>query len=58
MMCHSCKALVCSHLPQMAGEKLILKQFSALLENLDSGHGPAASQLWKKGVNAEACSER
>ena len=38
----------------MSGEKLSLEQFSALLENIDSSLGPAASQLWKEGVNTEA----
>ena len=38
----------------MSGEKLSLEQFSALLETIDSGLGPAASQLWKEGVNTEA----
>ena len=38
----------------MAGEKLSLEQFSALLKNIDSGLGPAASQLWKEGVDSEA----
>ena len=38
----------------MAGEKLSLEQFSALLKNIDPGLGPAASQLWNEGVDAEA----
>lgn len=38
----------------MSGEKLSLEQFSALLKNIDSGLGPAASELWKEGVNTEA----
>lgn len=38
----------------MSGEKLSLEQFSTLLENIDSGLGLAASQLWKEGVNTEA----
>ena len=38
----------------MSGEKLSLEQFSALLKNIDAGLGPAASQLWKEGVNTEA----
>ncbi|DBB03119.1 TPA: hypothetical protein ACH3X1_013350 [Trebouxia sp. C0004] len=38
----------------MSGEKLSLEQFSALLKNIDSGLGLAASQLWKEGVNTEA----
>ncbi|KAL0029382.1 hypothetical protein WJX77_003516 [Trebouxia sp. C0004] len=47
-------ALSLSHLLQMSGEKLSLEQFSALLKNIDSGLGLAASQLWKEGVNTEA----
>ena len=39
---------------QMSGEKLSLEQFSALLKNIDSDIDPAASQLWKEGVNTEA----
>ena len=31
-----------------------LVRSSALLKNIDSGLGPAASQLWKEGVNTEA----
>lgn len=38
----------------MAGKKLSLEQFSALLENIHPGLGPAASQLWNEGVNDEA----
>ena len=38
----------------MAGEKLSLEQFTVLLKNIDSSLGPAASQLWKEGVNTEA----
>ena len=37
----------------MAGEKLSLEQFSALLKNIDPDLEPAASQLWKEGVNTE-----
>ncbi len=37
----------------MAGEKLTLEQFSALLKTVDFGLGPAATQLWKEGVNTE-----
>ena len=35
-------------------DELSLKQFSALLENLDSGLGPAAIQVWKERVDTEA----
>ena len=38
----------------MSGEKLSLEQFSDILKNINSGLGPAASQLWKEGVNTEA----
>lgn len=38
----------------MAGEKLSLEQFSAVLKNIDAGLGPAADQLWKEGINTEA----
>ena len=38
----------------MDGEKLSLEQFSALLNSIDSGLGPAANQLWKEGVDTEA----
>ena len=37
----------------MAGEKLSLEQFCALLKNVDCGLGPAASQLWREGVDTE-----
>lgn len=38
----------------MAGEKLNLEQFSALLMHIDPGLGSAASQLWAEGVDTEA----
>ncbi|DBA90628.1 TPA: hypothetical protein ACH3X1_003856 [Trebouxia sp. C0004] len=37
----------------MAGEKLSVEQFSAFLKRIDCGLGPAASQLWKGGVDTE-----
>ena len=49
-----CEVVVCSYFLQMAGEKLSLEQFTAVLKQIDSGLGPAASQLWRDGVNTEA----
>ena len=37
----------------MAEEELTLEQFSALLTNIDSSLGPAATQLWEEEVNTE-----
>ena len=37
----------------MAEAKLTLEQFSALLKNINSDLGPAATQLWNEGVNTE-----
>ena len=45
---------MCSHLLQMAAEKLSFEDFSALLKNIDSDLGPAAIKLWEEGVNTEA----